>query len=195
MTNDELPAPLCGCRALGVDPGRRAGAVVVLDQVSRGVIRVEFSAAWRVLERKAGPVWRVDGSGWFSEAGSLSVALRAIRSAMGPRPRVRAIEGIVPYGPGGKKSYGVLCESAGVALGVFGPARRPVARDWRSKVLGRRSGNKASLDAAARSWCEGYRILDQVPEVLREVEHVHAAACIAAWAIGEVLGPDEITSA
>lgn len=131
--------------ALGVDPGRSAGAVVVVDTTAR---RCLLSHDWRTLRRVGGNVLALRT--WTPERGIVESTQAAALGAPWPdlglltaavlaRVEVAAVEGIIWHGRGGPSTL-VLAEAAGEAVGWCRSRgwepQRPPARVWRHAVLG-----------------------------------------------------------
>lgn len=172
---------------VGIDPGHNGGAVCLVDGVARHAWR------WRRYGRKRPPSYVVSG-----EPGTrrLHCVIEGIVDlAETHRPHVIGIASVEGLFVHRDRTNGVLelAETTGKVLGVLeayvDTIVRPLASEWRPRVLGLR-GNVASDLAestavaalnAKRGIVEGWTA--NIPAELRRDPHVCEAACIARFAM------------
>lgn len=154
---------------VGVDPGARSGAVVLLRD-SAGVLDARWSASWTRLIRRGGAVWRLTWRLWENPPevqeyaalpdlyAALAAALRrAVEGLSGvdALPVSVAVEGLFwdPRSPAPE-----LYEATGDLIGCLSrvglqPDSRPAAATWRPAVLGIAGNTKAATaELAAIRW-------------------------------------------
>lgn len=175
---------------LGIDPGRSAGGLAVVDTTARVVL---LAHDWRTLRRVSGDVlalrtWvRGQDAPDVSEVPDDDPPPGTPWPLLDPRPIQRAaVEGIRWQGEGGPSTI-VLAESAGAAaewcrLRLRLQPERPTAAEWRRVVLGLPARTPADVaERAAKAATIGPRaVLPALPEWAPG--HLAEAVCIAWWA-------------
>lgn len=183
---------------IGGDPGA-TGAWAVVERCDGDGFRCVFWSAWR----KRTALWRAVGDGSQAAFGRRAQAIdAALSDAMGRDSASNAaIELIRPFGA--RRGYTALAESAGGMVHAAESRGLSVVRvepaKWRASVLGVRPGTTKPLcDEAsyeywgwsppktqlrARKWPNGPGRWDCPMPPSWAMEHVAAAACIAAGAI------------
>ena len=179
---------------LGIDPGYSAGGLVVIlghnsDTTCQEVV---MACAWQKLNRRSGPVWRVDSETMGnpmlckrSYARSYWEIIDAIWAQAITKPYHLAVE--QPFIARPTKGLHRLIEATGGMIAVFSPAALSVARprpnEWRKAILELKGHTKAKqAELEAIRWSKKNVNLG----TLHSVGHVAEAACIATWMLRDV---------
>lgn len=178
---------------LGIDPGSRDGAAVVLSSDGR---RMMDWVAWWTLRRKSGRVVVVDGFARPRQVSACPLAvpreLRRMADAHGAMHVVVEELMMISGGRMQPRTLVPLAEAAGQAIGAVAARavsmRRVLATEWRPTVLGlprrydARRAEEAAMDRVPRVVESGHwEDIAQLPR--RAHGAVCEAACIARWGV------------
>lgn len=171
-TGPEQPVTLPVLYGVGVDPGARSGAAVLLRQAADGQLGARWRSSWIVLPRKGGPALRLTSRLWdgvaeveeYSSTSDLYAAVAAgLRRAVGglsgvdAMPAMVAVEGLF-FDARSAAGAAALHERTGDLLGCLARAglradARPPAASWRPAILGIPGNTGAApAEAAAIRW-------------------------------------------
>ena len=174
---------------VGIDPGYSTGGIVILDD---GV--TDTAACWVKLNRKSGPVWRVDVERFASPLvmerryfGTFWEIIDALWGSLSRGPYHLAVE--QPFIPRRAVNGLVrMIEATGGLMAVWAPGaltvHRPRPNEWRADILNLGHRTKAAqAEAEAIEWAKKNVTLGK----LQTNGHVAEAAVMARWCQNTVL--------
>lgn len=162
--------------AVGIDPGARSGALVLLRVTAAGALAARWRASWLRLERKDGAVWRLTCQLWdgaleieetsrspalFADlAARLAQAAGGLSGVDAPVESV-AVEGLffdVRSANGARELHLRTGDLMGcLSRAGYAPDLQPPAAAWRPAILGiSPSTEAAAAEAAAVRWATAH---------------------------------------